>query len=401
MQYDHILIRYGELALKGKNRKLFIEALYGNVRNKLSGFPNIKIKKTRDRMFILLNGQDADPVLDVCKKIFGIKSISLAIKTDTEVERIKEAALFALREASQTKTFKITTKRIDKGFPIDSQQMNQVLGGHLLQNSDELTVDVHNPDLEIRVEIRKNGTYLTYENIPGLSGLPVGSGGKSLLLLSGGIDSPVAGYLAMKRGVKVEAIHFHSPPFTSERAKQKVLDLTEQLAEFTDSIRVHVVPFTELQKKVHQAIPHGYSMTVMRRMMLRISQRIAEKQEILSLTTGENLGQVASQTMESMHAINEVTNYPIIRPLITMDKEEIIKISEEIGTYATSILPYEDCCTVFLPEAPKTKPRKEKVNQFESSLDFEAEIEAAIENTEMVTIRPKNKEKSDEFADLF
>lgn len=401
MEYDHILIRYGELALKGKNRKLFIEALSHNVHNKLTDFSDIKIKKTRDRMFIMLNGHEAEPILERCKKIFGIKSMSIAVKTKTEEEYIKEAALFALQEAKNIKTFKITTKRIDKDFPIDSQQMNQVLGGHLLRNSENVTVDVHSPDLEIRVEIRKNGTFITYENIAGLSGLPVGSGGKSLLLLSGGIDSPVAGYLAMKRGVKLEAIHFHSPPFTSERAKQKVFDLTEQLAEFTDSIRVHVVPFTELQKKVHEAIPHGYSMTVMRRMMLRISQRIAEQQGILSLTTGENLGQVASQTMESMHAINEVTNYPVLRPLITMDKEEIIKISQEIETYSTSILPFEDCCTVFVPEAPKTKPRKEKVNQFEDSLEFEREIEEAVKNTELVTIKPKSKKQEDVFSDLF
>lgn len=401
MQYDHILIRYGELALKGKNRKLFIEALHSNVRNKLSNFPNLKIKKTRDRMFIMLNGQEAAPIMDICKKVFGVKSMSVAIKVNSKEEEIKDAALFALNKVEKAKTFKITTKRIFKDFPVDSQQMNQVLGGHLLRNSEGKTVDVHHPDLEIRVEIRKNGTYITSENIAGLGGLPVGSGGKSLLLLSGGIDSPVAGYLAMKRGVKLEAIHFHSPPFTSERAKQKVFDLTEQLAEFTDSIRVHLVPFTDLQKKVHQEIPHGYSMTVMRRMMMRISERIAEKQEILSLTTGENLGQVASQTMESMHAINEVTNYPILRPLVTMDKEEIIKISQEIETYSTSILPYEDCCTIFVPEAPKTKPRKVKVNQFEGSMDFEAELEEAINNTEVITIRPKQGDDTDEFSSLF
>lgn len=400
MEYDHILIRYGELALKGKNRNLFIEALRNNLSNKLEIFPNVKIKQTRDRMFILLNGENPEPVVEACRNVFGISSMSLAIKSASEEEQIKEAALTALKKAEEAQTFKISTKRIDKNFPIRSQEMNQTLGGHLLQNSEGKTVDVHKPDVEIKVEVRKNGTYVTSKNIEGAGGLPVGSGGKTLLLLSGGIDSPVAGYLAMKRGVKLEAIHFHSPPFTSERAKQKVLDLTEKLSGFAGSIRVHVVPFTELQKKIHQEIPHGYSMTVMRRMMMRISEQIAEKRNILSITTGENLGQVASQTMESMHAINEVTNYPVLRPLVTMDKQEIINISQEMGTYKTSILPYEDCCTIFLPAAPKTKPKREKVNQFENVSNFETEIERAIQETEMITIRSGKKEE-DQFSDLF
>ncbi|WP_053218898.1 tRNA uracil 4-sulfurtransferase ThiI [Virgibacillus senegalensis] len=393
MHYEYILIRYGEIALKGKNRKTFTQKLQENVQNKLKDIPNIKVKRQRDRMYILLNGQDPEPIIDRCKTVFGIHSLSKAIKVANEEEEIKRAALFALEGAHGVKTFKITTKRTDKTFPVRSQQFNQVLGGYLLKNTEEYAVDVHQPDMELRVEIRQDGTYITSQKIPGAGGLPVGSSGKTLLLLSGGIDSPVAGYLTMKRGVQLEAIHFHSPPFTSERAKQKVFDLARQMTKFGHSIRIHVVPFTKLQQKVHQTIPHGYSMTVMRRMMMRISEQIASREGILSLTTGESLGQVASQTMESMHAINEVTNYPVLRPLIAMDKEDIISISQKIDTYDISIRPFEDCCTVFVPDAPKTTPRKEKVNQFEQAEDFDDLLDETLENVEVVTIDSQAKEE--------
>lgn len=400
MQYDHIIIRYGEIALKGKNRKLFIGKLHDHVRVKTKGFPNIKIKRTRDRMYIHLNGEDHEAIMEKLKDVFGIQSMSVAIKVENDEETIKEAALFALHEATDVKTFKISTKRVDKTFPIRSQDMNQVLGGHLLTNTSDITVDVHHPDIEIRVEIRKDATYITSKKIIGSGGLPVGSAGKSLLLLSGGIDSPVAGYLAMKRGVKIEAIHFHSPPFTSERAKQKVIDLGQQLTRFGHEIRIHVVPFTKLQQKIYKEIPEGYAMTVMRRMMLRISEKVAAKESILSLTTGENLGQVASQTMESMNTINEVTNYPILRPVITMDKNEIIDISRKIDTYDISIRPYEDCCTIFVPKQPKTKPRREKIHQFEDKVDFTPEIEEAVAGIEVIELK-EQVEKTDEFSELF
>ncbi|WP_153464779.1 tRNA uracil 4-sulfurtransferase ThiI [Sediminibacillus terrae] len=393
MHYEYILIRYGEIALKGKNRKFFTQKLQENVQSELKDIPDIKVKRQRDRMYILLNGQDPEPIINRCKTIFGIHSLSKAIKVDNEEEQIKKAALFALQEAQGVNTFKVTTKRTDKNFPVRSQQFNQVLGGYLLKNTEGYTVDVHQPDMELRVEIRQDGTYITSQKILAAGGLPVGSSGKTLLLLSGGIDSPVAGYLTMKRGVQVEAVHFHSPPFTSERAKQKVFDLARQLTKYGHSIRIHVVPFTKLQQKVHQVIPHGYSMTVMRRMMMRISEQIASREGILSLTTGESLGQVASQTMESMHAINEVTNYPVLRPLITMDKEDIIDISQQIDTYDISIRPYEDCCTVFVPDAPKTMPRKEKVNQFEQAEDFSDLLTETLENIEVVTIDSQAKEE--------
>ncbi|SDQ42630.1 thiamine biosynthesis protein ThiI [Virgibacillus subterraneus] len=399
MQYDHILIRYGEMALKGKNRKKFIVQLQSNIRRKLKAFPEVKVKRTQGRMFVLLNGHEPDPVMQRCSEVFGIQSLSLAVKVHNDEEEIKQAALWALNNSENVNSFKVSVKRIDKNFPVRSQDMNQVLGGHLLSNTTGYTVDVHKPDLEIKVEIRTEATYITSSIIPGLGGLPVGTSGKSLLLLSGGIDSPVSGYLAMKRGVQLEAIHFHSPPFTSERSKQKVMDLAEKLTEYGHSIKVHVVPFTKLQQHIFREMPDGYAMTIMRRMMLRISEQVCRNESILSMTTGESLGQVASQTMESMNAINEVTNYPVIRPLVAMDKNDIINISRKINTYDISIRPYEDCCTIFVPKSPKTKPAREKVNMFESQEDFSALIEETISGIEVVKLTNQSDTKK-EFEDL-
>ncbi|GGA82236.1 tRNA uracil 4-sulfurtransferase ThiI [Ornithinibacillus halotolerans] len=400
MQYDHILIRYGELSLKGKNRKKFVERLQQNIQQKLTEFPLVKVKRTQGRMFVLLNGTEPNAVMDKVKNVFGIHSLSLAIKVENELEKIKDAALYALTNAENVKTFKITVKRINKGFPVRSQELNQILGGHLLSNTDGITVDVHHPDVEVKVEIRGEATYITSGVVRGAGGLPVGTSDKTLLLLSGGIDSPVAGYLAMKRGVQIEAIHFESPPFTSDRAKQKVIDLAEKLTRYGSSIKIHVVPFTKLQQRIFQETPDGYGMTVMRRMMLRISERVCQQQGILSMTTGENLGQVASQTMTSMNTINEVTNYPIIRPLVTMDKDEIIDISKTIDTFNISIRPYEDCCTIFVPKAPKTKPKRERVNYYESKFDYEELIQEAIDGIEIIKVSDQKKEE-DAFEGLF
>ncbi|WP_156857722.1 tRNA uracil 4-sulfurtransferase ThiI [Oceanobacillus sp. AG] len=397
MQYDHILIRYGEMALKGKNIRSFIQALQENLQVKLKDFPNVKVKRTQGRMFVLLNGHEPEPIIEICRKVFGIHSLSLALKVENDVEQIKEAALEALKKA-EARTFKVAAKRVDKSFPHGSLEMNQIVGGHLLVNTEGYTVDVHEPDVEIKVEIRQEATYITSENISGAGGLPVGTAGKSLLLLSGGIDSPVAGYLAMKRGVQLEAIHFHSPPYTSERARQKVLDLTKKLVGYGKSIKVHIVPFTKLQQEIFREMPDSYAMTIMRRMMFRIAEAVCEQENILSLTTGENLGQVASQTMESMHAINEVTNYPVIRPLIAMDKAEVVDISKEIDTYEISILPYEDCCTIFVPKSPKTRPRRDKINALEARHDFGPSIEEAIAGIETIYITAKSEDT--EFEDL-
>ena len=283
---------------------------------------------------------------------------------------------------------------------MDTDEVNHTFGSHILQNVPNLKVDVKQPDINLQIEIRTEATYLSCETIQGAGGLPAGSSGKAMLMLSGGIDSPVAGYLSMKRGLEVEGVHFFSPPFTSERAKQKVLDLGEKLAKMNGHFRLHIVPFTEIQQLIQKQIPENYTMTTTRRLMLRITDALREKQEALAIVTGESLGQVASQTIESMYAINEVTNTPILRPLIMMDKPDIAKIAQEIDTYEISIRPFEDCCTIFVPASPKTKPRREKVMRYESFIDFEPYIQQAVENTETILIKPQAK-NVDVFDELF
>ncbi|MGO4888727.1 tRNA uracil 4-sulfurtransferase ThiI [Anaerobacillus sp. MEB173] len=401
MKYDHILIRYGELALKGKNRSQFEKQLQDNIKIALKGHDNLKIQRTYGRMFIELNGEPHEEVVEKLQHVFGIHSFSLAIKVSNELDTIKEGALKGLLEANpNAKTFKVSAKRAFKNFPIGSQDLNQHVGGYILANTENITVDVHNPDVEVKVEVREVFTYITCAVYRGAGGLPVGSGGKVMLMLSGGIDSPVAGYLAMKRGVKIEAIHFHSPPYTNERAKQKVEDLVRILTKFGGKIKLHIVPFTNIQLAIHQGVPSNYEITIMRRIMMRISEQLAANNNALAIATGESLGQVASQTLSSMNTINEVTNLPIIRPLVTMDKLEVIDIAQKIGTYETSILPYEDCCTIFLPQAPKTKPNRAHANKYEQNLDIEQLIAETIENTETVMFKPhENLEKTME--DLF
>ncbi|QAS53932.1 tRNA uracil 4-sulfurtransferase ThiI [Halobacillus litoralis] len=404
MNFDRIMIRYGEMALKGKNKKAFEQKLQSNIARMLRKHPETTIQKTQGRMFVHLNGEDPHEVMQKCQNVFGIHSLSFTVKVEKEEEQMKEAVLLAFNEANDAKSFKISSKRTDKTFPIPSQEMNPILGGHILRNTENVKVDVHNPDVEIKVEVRHEGTYVTAQDYPGGGGLPVGTTGKSLLMLSGGIDSPVSGYLTMKRGVEIDAVHFHSPPYTSERAKQKVIDLAQELAKYGSKINIHVIPFTGIQQKIHREMPEGYSMTIMRRMMMRISEKVASKENILSLTTGESLGQVASQTMESMNTINEVTNYPIVRPLVSMDKLEIIDIARKIGTYDISIRPFEDCCTVFVPKAPKTKPNREKANYYESNADFTQDIEDALEESYVIEVTADhvktNQQKDDEFSDL-
>ncbi len=389
MKYDHIVISYAELSLKGKNRSQFERRLQENIKIALKPFPNAKIKRTFGRMFIELNEENHELIAEKLTKIFGIHSFRVAIKVDNELEKIQEAALLMLKEVvAGKKTFKVSARRANKGFPINSQKLNYEIGSFILRNTQDLSVDVHHPDIEVKVEVREVATYISCAVYKGSGGLPVGTGGKVVLMLSGGIDSPVAGYLAMKRGVKIEAIHFHSPPYTNERAKQKVVDLTKVLTEYGGKIRLHVVPFTKIQLEIHKVIPRNYTMTIMRRLMLRISERIATQQKAFAITTGESLGQVASQTLHSMHTINEVTNMPIIRPLVTMDKLEVIEVAQKIGTFDLSILPYEDCCTIFLPPETSTKPARDKANKFEEQLDIEALVEEAVANIESFEIFP-------------
>lgn len=388
MNYDRILIRYGEISTKGRNRNHFVEKLKQSIQRAIRNFPLAKVQGQRERMYIVLNGENAADIMERLRGIFGIQSFSPAVKISKDLEEMKEAALGLFQKVhTEGKTFKISVRRADKTYPLDTNELNGIFGAHILKNIPNLKVDVKKPDIDLRIEIRTEATYLTCENIPGAGGLPIGSSGKAMLMLSGGIDSPVAGFLSMKRGLEMEAVHFFSPPFTSERSKQKVVELAEKLAkanggEFT----LHIVPFTATQQLIQKQIPENYTMTTTRRLMLKITDALRERQQALAIITGESLGQVASQTLESMYAINDVTSTPILRPLIMMDKTDIIKIAEEIDTLHISNQPYEDCCTVFVPASPKTKPKKEKVEFYESFVDFEPLITAAVEGTETIKI---------------
>src|SRR5690606_20171764 len=371
MNYDRILIRYGEMSLKGRNRKHFVQKLKKNIKFILRDFKQIQIQSEWDRMYVLLNGEPAEEVISSLKHVFGIQSFSPAIKTEKNIEAIRAAALEIVRRAhTPGNTFKVSARRSDKTFEYDTNGLNHAVGAHILINVEDIKVDVKNPDLNLLVEIRHDAAYISGQVIQGAGGFPVASSGKAMLMLSGGIDSPVAGYLTMKRGVGIEAVHFHSPPFTSERAKQKALDLASKLAQYSGSVKVHIVPFTEIQETIHKQIPEGYTMTATRRMMLRIVEEIRQRQGALAIVTGESLGQVASQTMDSMFAINDVTSTPILRPLITMDKIDIIKIAEDIDTFEISNRPYEDCCTIFTPPSPKTRPKLDKIQAFEAKVDW-------------------------------
>ncbi|HEY2419944.1 MAG TPA: tRNA uracil 4-sulfurtransferase ThiI, partial [Neobacillus sp.] len=333
MEYDRILIRYGEISTKGRNRNQFVEKLRKSIRRALAPFPKVKIQANRDRMYVLLNGENGNEIIGILKNIFGIQSFSPALKVKKDLEMMKPVALKLVSALyNEGNTFKITAKRADKTFKLNTNEINDTFGGHILTNIPGIKVDVKNPDINLQIEVREEAVYLSCETISGAGGLPVGSGGKAMLMLSGGIDSPVAGYLTMKRGLEIEAVHFFSPPFTSERSKQKVIDLSKKLAEINGSLTLHIVPFTEIQQTIQRKIPENYSMTSTRRFMLRITDEIRKKQEGLAIITGESVGQVASQTLESMFAINEVTNTPLLRPLIMMDKQDIIKIANEIGT---------------------------------------------------------------------
>ncbi|MGN1275414.1 MAG: tRNA uracil 4-sulfurtransferase ThiI [Floccifex sp.] len=389
-RYDHILIRYGELSLKGKNRNSFIKQLYDNVRKACTGFPTLEFEKQHDRMYIYLHDEDEKKVCEIVSKVFGISSLSLAVKVPSDLEEIKKACLEVL-PLDKDKTFKVAARRNDKTFPVVSDQINRIIATTILKNSN-WKVDVHNPDYKVVIEVRHEASYIMTNKIAGAGGYPVGVGGKSMVLLSGGIDSPVASFLMMKRGVRIECIHFASPPYTSQNAQDKVLELARLISGYQGEILVHVIPFTNLQLAIYQNAPESYAITIMRRMMMRIATEMAKKRNALAIATGESIGQVASQTLESMNTINAVTNMPIIRPVVCMDKVEIIDLSKKIGTYATSILPFEDCCTIFTPKNPVTKPRLDKCEKYEAKWDYEAMVQQCVEQAESILITPVLKE---------
>ncbi|HGW2907189.1 TPA: tRNA uracil 4-sulfurtransferase ThiI [Enterococcus faecalis] len=403
MKYTEIMVRYGELSTKGKNRKTFIMQLAQNVKRALADFPALKIHADRDRMHILLNGEDSEEVIPKLSKVFGIQNFSPSIRIEKEMPAIRAMVQEVVREVyTPGKTFKITAKRSDHSFELDSNGLNQELGGAVIEAIPEIQVQMKKPDINLRIEIRKDAAYLSYETIRGAGGLPVGTSGRGMLMLSGGIDSPVAGYLAMKRGVEVEAVHFASPPYTSEQALQKAKDLAEKLVPYVGTIQFIEVPFTEIQEEIKRVVPQGYLMTITRRLMLRLTDAIREMREGLVIINGESLGQVASQTLQSMVAINEVTSTPIIRPVVSMDKTEIIEIAEKIDTFELAIQPFEDCCTIFAPPQPKTRPRLDKAQDYEARLDLEGLMARALEGlkiTEISAETAKDKQE-DEFADF-
>lgn len=375
------MIKYGELTTKKANRKIFINLLDNNIKKILEGL-DCKITKDRVRMYIECNNTNLDKIIDKLKKVFGIHSIVVADKVNTNIDDIKNKSLELLNR--NFKTFKVNTKRADKNFPIHTMEFNNIMGGYILRNTN-LKVDVHNPDVTLNIEIRIEGTFIYINEIKGLGGYPVGIQGKGLLMLSGGIDSPVAGYLSLKRGVDLECLYFESPPHTSVEAKNKVIKLASIINEYSLNIKVNIIPFTEIQESIYKNCPDSYIITIMRRMMYRIAEEVAKRHKLKVIINGESIGQVASQTLSSMIVINSVTNMPVIRPLACMDKLEIIDIATKINTYETSILPYEDCCTIFLPKHPVINPNLEKAIQYENSFEYKELIEKAIDNMNTIT----------------
>lgn len=373
-----ILIKYGELTTKGENRNEFIKLLTKNIKNILKGLNPI-IDRNRVRMYIECD--DADKAIERLKKVFGIHGIVPAYKIEPDEEVIKEKALELLKDKEGT--FKVETNRADKSYPIPSMEFNNIMGGFILKNTN-LKVDVHNPDTVLHIEIRVEGTYIYTDVIKGMGGYPVGTQGKGLLMLSGGIDSPVAGYLALKRGIDIDCLYFEAPPHTSPEAKEKVMKLASIVNEYSGNIRLLVVPFTKLQEEIYKNHADTYMITIMRRMMYRIASEVCHKNHYKAIINGESIGQVASQTLDSINVIECVADMPIIRPVACMDKLEIIDVAKNIGTYETSILPYEDCCTIFLPKHPVIKPKLDKCLAIEKRFDFESLIEETINGIEII-----------------
>ncbi|HGA3961702.1 TPA: tRNA uracil 4-sulfurtransferase ThiI [Streptococcus agalactiae] len=399
MQYSEIMIRYGELSTKKKNRMRFINKLKNNMEHVLSIYPDVSVKTDRDRGHVYLNGTDYHEVAESLKEIFGIQAFSPSFKVEKNVDTLVKAVQEIMTSVYKDgMTFKITAKRSDHSFELDSRALNHTLGDAVFSVLPNIKAQMKQPDINLKVEIRDEAAYISYENIRGAGGLPVGTSGKGMLMLSGGIDSPVAGYLALKRGVDIEAVHFASPPYTSPGALKKAHDLTRKLTKFGGNIQFIEVPFTEIQEEIREKAPEAYLMTLTRRFMMRITDRIRENRNGLVIINGESLGQVASQTLESMQAINAVTATPIIRPVVTMDKLEIIDIAQKIDTFDISIQPFEDCCTIFAPDRPKTNPKIKNTEQYEKRMDVEGLVERAVAGIMVTTIQPQAD--SDDVDDL-
>ncbi len=388
-----IMLKYAELSTKKDNIGMFLKTLKQNIDNKIGSVATIHFDK--GRMFIEASEENYSNVLDILKKTFGIHEIIIGYELLNNEISLVEENLLAIIKDKHFSTFKVETKRSYKNYPLTSLEISRYLGGIILKNKEGVKVDVHDPEVTFYIEIRSDHAYIYFEKIKGLGGYPVGTLGKGLLMLSGGIDSPVSGYLAMKRGVKLEAIYFESPPHTSIEAKEKVLSLANIISNYGMPIKVHIINFTKIQEEIYKNIPHEYLITIMRRMMYRISAKIAYRNNCKILVNGESIGQVASQTLSSMAAINEVIKMPVIRPVACFDKLEIISLAKKIGTYETSILPYEDCCTIFVPDHPVINPLKEKCEEYEKLIPYEDLIKEAIINETTII-----KEEKKEFLDL-
>ena len=388
MIYDRILVRYGDLTLKGRNQKMFLTRVQTLTKNKLKGL-NVKVDCTHSRIYVHLNGEDYKEVLKRLDRVSGLSSYSLVCRCDSNIDSINELALNLVKETiTKNVSFKVECKRADKTFPYTSLEVPKITSAHILKNTNNLTVDVHNPNVTLNIEIRSEGTFLYTDEIKAMGGFPVGVAGKGLLMMSGGIDSPVAGYLAMKQGIEIEVIHFESTPLTSIESAQKVVDLAKKLAIYApnDKIKVYMVPFMKMHQALLNYVDESYNITIMRRMMYRIASRIAKDKDIKCLINGESVGQVASQTLDSMFVINSVTNIPVLRPLVTYDKNDIIKISRHIDCFDISIRPFEDCCTVYVPKNPVIKPLIDKCEEYEAKFNYEEIIEEIVNKTKYLMV---------------
>ena len=388
MIYNQILIRLGDLTLKGKNQNVFLRRLYNLVYEKLDGLKS-EIEIRHDRIYINLNNEDVNKVVERINLVSGISSYSFVVKCSNDLDDIKKTSLELMKEIVTKETsFKCDTRRADKNYPMHSLEVTKAVSAYVLSNDKLLHVDVHNPEVTLHIELRNNACYLYNTQYRAMGGFPVGVAGKGLLMLSGGIDSPVAGYLAMKQGIEIECIHFESTPLTSIESAQKVVDLVKVIAKYApkNRINLHMIPFKEIHMALLDNVHESYNITIMRRMMYRIAEKLARKKDCLCIVNGESVGQVASQTLASMNTINSVTNYPIIRPLVTYDKADIIDISRKIGCFDLSIKPFEDCCTVYVPKAPATAPKIDKALEFEKTFDYEKMIDDAVNNVNSIII---------------
>lgn len=394
MNYDLVLVRFGEITIKGRNRNRFEKMLLGQMKTALTAFPALEYERTFGRVYLHLNGEDYGLVANRLRDIFGILSFSPVVRCLQEMDNIREAALQVIRELGQPpKTFKVSVKRAWKEFPHDTMEMNQLIGAHVLRNSPDLKVDVRKPEVELKIDVQFENTYVYCKVEKGAGGFPLGMNGKAMLLLSGGIDSPVAGWMALRKGLEIEAVHFHSYPFTSEQAKEKVITLARRLSYYSGKIKLHLVPFTDIQTMITQTGYDSLIITLMRRYMLRITEALADKSGALAIVAGDSLGQVASQTLGSMNVIGRSSSLPLLRPLVMLDKQDIIDFAVKIGTFDTSILPFEDCCTLFVPKNPAISPNLAVVERVEGYMGDEMLrlVQEAVQGTETIVLTEEGK----------